>query len=117
MYSSSLEDWYKKGMPMPKQSIEFKRLNGLTPTVESCTMKLLEEVGELMQLIGKGQGLSGETVYHKELSLADDMIAESLDVAQSAVTMAFTLTRKYGLPITEYTESHEKKLRERGYLK
>lgn len=105
--------------PRKKQnkSITFHELNGLTPTVESCTLKVLEEVGELMQLIGKGQGLSGEVKSGDELSLASDMMSEAFDVAQSAVTMIYTLSDKYNMPIDGYNYVHEHKLIERGYLK
>lgn len=98
-------------------SIEFKKLNGLTPTVESCTMKLLEEVGELMQLIGKGQGKSGESKVLPERFRQERMIQEAFDVAQSAVTMIFALAERHGSDIETWVMSHETKLRERGYLK
>jgi NTP pyrophosphatase (non-canonical NTP hydrolase) len=100
------------------ESITFKRIDGLTPTVESCTMKLLEEVGELMQLIGKGQGLSGEKInVSEECQLATRMIEEAFDVAQSAVTMIYILAQKYEKHVPDYCVTHERKLIEKGYLK
>ncbi|WP_018306315.1 nucleotide pyrophosphohydrolase [Desulfitobacterium hafniense] len=104
-----------------KNTLQFHRLNGLTPTVESCTMKLIEELGELLQLIGKGQGSSGERVkLQPELeaweTLESRMIDEAFDVAQSAVTMIFTLCEKMGYYPQLWEQAHEHKLRGKGYL-
>jgi NTP pyrophosphatase (non-canonical NTP hydrolase) len=95
----------------------FPIINGLTPTAESCTMKVLEEVGELMQLIGKHSGLNGE-----EQTISDEVrirrtIFEALDVAQSAITMAHTLCELYKLPLESFVQRHEEKLIKKGYLK
>lgn len=100
-----------------KTGIIFPILNNLTPTIESCTMKLIEELGELMQLIGKGQGKSGETLKKKTDRWAIDTISEALDVAQSAITMFHTLSKEYGINSDIMMEIHEEKLKERGYLK
>jgi len=97
--------------------ISFHRLNGLTPTVKSCTLKVLEEIGELMQLLGKGQGASGEAQRETGRSWAVCSVIESIDVAQSAITMAYTLCEEYGIDIDIMIDGHEKKLREKGYLK
>ena len=42
---------------------------------------------------------------------------EYMDVAQSAVTAIFLLCKKYDYDLKIVTETHEKKLKERGYLK
>lgn len=97
------------------QSIEFKRLNGLTPTESSCIFKLLEEVGEVMELIGKRKKLSGEN--SDDAFNAGDLIMEFMDVAQSSVTAIFVLCEKYGYPLELVEEVHARKLYERGYLK
>lgn len=107
-------EWFE---PNSELGITFPILNGLTPTVESCTMKVLEEVGELMQLIGKGQGKSGEPKSVMNLIWAVRSVEESLDTAQSAITMAVTLCKEFGIKIDEMTGKHEKKLRDKGYLK
>ncbi|MDQ7094194.1 MazG nucleotide pyrophosphohydrolase domain-containing protein [Desulfosporosinus sp. PR] len=96
--------------------ISFPKLSGLTPTIESCTMKVLEEVGELMQLIGKGQSKSGESREVVDLIWAVRAIEESLDTAQSAITMAFTLCDVYEINLDKLIDKHEKKLREKGYM-
>ena len=100
-----------------KRGIVFPILNGLKPTVESCTMKVLEEVGELMQLIGKGQGKSGESSNVTNLIWAIKATEESLDTAQSAITLAHTLCKEYGIYMDGMMENHEKKLKEKSYLK
>lgn len=92
------------------------KLNGLTPSIDSCTMKLIEELGELLQLIGKGNQASGEPKADLDIS-PERVISEAFDVAQSAVTMIHTISQKYGIDIFEQLELHEQKLRKKGYLK
>jgi NTP pyrophosphatase (non-canonical NTP hydrolase) len=101
---------------MNKTGITFPILNNLTPTVESCTMKVLEEVGELMQLIGKGQGRSGENLINIGDTWAVYSISEALDVAQSAITMAHMLCEKYEFDLETMMKRHTNKLKEKGYL-
>lgn len=98
-------------------SISLKRMNGLTPIIESCTMKLIEELGELLQIIGKGNQMSGElprlkTGERNPLRL----IEEAFDVAQSAVTMIYTVADKWEISVDEQRMLHEKKLVEKGYM-
>jgi len=105
---------------MNQAGIVFPVLNNLTPTLESCTAKVLEEVGELFQLIGKGRGLSGEsdhTPYLSDKQWAVKTVLESIDVAQSAITLAQTLCEDYTLDFDYLMERHEDKLKVRGYLK
>lgn len=99
-----------------QNSISFRRLNGLTPTTESCTMKVLEEVGELMQLLGKGRGASGEDQAMEDAVLSINTAFEALDVAQAAVTLFNVLVDMDGLEGEEMVARHEAKLREKGYL-
>ncbi len=99
-----------------QQYILFPILNGLTPTTESCTMKVLEEVGELMQMIGKHSGLSGERQTMSEEVRIRRTVFEALDVAQSAITMAHTLCKLYELSLESFIERHESKLIQKGYL-
>jgi len=93
-------------------------LNGLTPTTESCTMKVLEEVGELMQLIGKGQGKSGEelTCAGGKIDWAIRAIMEAIDTAQSAITMAHTMCEEHNIDLSEMMDIHSMKLAKKGYL-
>lgn len=106
-----LEDNWEWG-----ELISFQRLNGLTPTVESCTMKLIEELGELLQLIGKGKQASGESNQGLDAG-PERLISEAFDVAQSAVTMINTIAGEFGIDVVQQQEMHERKLREKGYLK
>jgi len=91
-------------------------LNCLKPTTVSCTFKVLEELGELVQLIGKHSGLSGETPTISEEVRIRRMVLESLDVAQAAITMAHTLCELHELSLESFIESHGRKLRQKGYL-
>jgi NTP pyrophosphatase (non-canonical NTP hydrolase) len=101
-----------------RESITFRRLNNLVPTEQSCTFKLLEEVGEVMELIGKRKGLSGEQVAEiGEQNLDLDLIMEYMDVAQSAVTAIIILCEKHDIEISDIEIDHYVKLIERGYLK
>ena len=111
------EKGYSRWKPMDRKDIKFPILNGLRPTVESCTMKLLEEIGETMQLIGKGQGKSGEPEIMTKLKWASLTVCESIDTAQSAITLAHTLCKEYNLDLEELMELHESKLKSKGYLK
>ena len=99
-----------------RDTISFHRLNGLKPTTISCTFKVLEELGEFVQLIGKHSGLSGETPIICEEVRIRRMVLESLDVAQAAITMAHTLCELHELSLGSFVESHERKLRQKGYL-
>ena len=56
---------------MKKVKNEFKeislpKLNNLQPGLESTCLKLMEEAGELAQVIGKFRGLNGETDLKNE---------------------------------------------------
>ena len=96
------------------KGILFPILNNLRPTEQSCTFKLLEEVGEVMQIIGKKSKASGEIVGSFD---AEELIMEYMDVAQSAVTAINVLCKKYCYDLNIVSELHEGKLREKGYLK
>ena len=97
-------------------TISFHRLNGLNPTVQSCTFKLIEELGEFLQIVGKHSGMSGEKPVISDEVRIRRMIFEALDVAQSAVTMVYALCELNELSPESFVESHERKLRQKGYL-
>ena len=100
-----------------KLVISFPILNNLTPNLHSCTLKVLEEVGELMQKLGKGQGANGEKVDENRPKWAVETVCEAIDTAQSAITLAHTLCKKYDFDLEELMELHESKLKTKGYLK
>ena len=110
-----IREWITNGRS--QAGIVFPILNNLTPTVDSCTSKVLEEVGELFQLIGKHKGASGEEQIMLPRAWTIRMALESIDVAQSAITLAQTLCEDYTLNFDYLMQQHEDKLTERGYLK
>lgn len=89
----------------------------IEPDLTKTFLKLTEEAGELVQVVGKKSGLSGETKNllgeeekETELSLA------LLDVAQCCVTMLYIMAEKYRVDVEALMMKHESKLREHGYL-
>ncbi|MCF6095442.1 MazG nucleotide pyrophosphohydrolase domain-containing protein [Caldanaerovirga acetigignens] len=105
-----------------QQKNEFKvislpKLNGLTPTLESTALKLMEEAGELAQAIGKFRAKSGENIKMDEKEVVDRMARELLDVAQVAVSMMFVLEENYNIDLEEKLKQHIEKLKAKGYLK
>lgn len=103
-------------METDRKGLELPRLNGLTPTLESTALKLMEEAGELGAAIGKVRGLSGERQRWSEDAAMAHVAAELLDVAQTAVTMMFVLEKDYGMDVAQMLEGHLDKLRRKGYL-
>lgn len=99
---------------MDLKTISLPRLNNLTPTLESTTLKLMEESGELAQAIGKLRGMSGEK---PDQSWLDSTVRELLDVAQTAVSMMFVLEEHYGVDIEKARKDHIAKLKAKGYIK
>ncbi|MGE5631132.1 MAG: MazG-like family protein [Caulobacteraceae bacterium] len=99
------------------KSISLPRLNNLTPNIESTALKLMEEAGELAQLIGKYRGLNGENCKMEEELVADKIADELLDVAQVAISMMFVLEENYSMDIQKKVNSHIAKLIRKGYIK
>lgn len=102
---------------MDIKTISLPRLNGLSPTLESTALKLMEETGELAQAIGKFRGMSGEQTHFTEFEAAEAIMKELLDVAQTAVSMMFVLEEVYNVRIEDEMEKHYDKLIKKGYLK
>lgn len=101
---------------MKTKTISLPRLNGLSPTLESTALKLMEEAGELAQAIGKLRGLSGEKVEVSENQAVELITRELLDVAQTAVSMMFVMEERYGVDIERALKQHYEKLCRKGYL-
>ncbi|MCY0887571.1 MAG: MazG-like family protein [Alicyclobacillaceae bacterium] len=101
---------------MERKTISLPRLTGLTPTMESTMLKIMEEVGELAQAMGKFRGLSGERSSMEEADVARAIVSELLDVAQTATSMMFVIEDIYGFDMSDEIERHIAKLQERGYL-
>jgi NTP pyrophosphatase (non-canonical NTP hydrolase) len=105
-----LEDAIFKKISLPK-------LNNLKPGLESTCLKLMEEAGELAQVVGKFRGLNGEDVDKGDKEIIDMMCSELLDVAQVAVSMMFVLEDEYGINIDSKVDDHVNKLISKGYIK
>ncbi len=101
---------------MDIKTLSLPRLNQLNPTLESTTLKLMEETGELAQVIGKYRGLSGENIVMDEETVIREIARELLDVAQTAVTMMFVMEEYYGVNIDVMLQEHCEKLKRKGYL-
>jgi len=97
--------------------ISLPKLNGLTPSLESTALKLMEEAGELAQAIGKFRGQSGEAIRMEEEKAVDKMAQELLDVAQVAVSMMFVLEENYDIDLKQKLKQHIAKLKSKGYIK
>lgn len=101
---------------MKTKDITLPRLNNLKPTLESTTLKLMEEAGELAQAIGKFRGMSGERTILNEGQVVDYVLRELLDVAQTAVSLLFVLEEEHGADVGAALECHIQKLIKKGYL-
>jgi NTP pyrophosphatase (non-canonical NTP hydrolase) len=99
------------------KTIALPKLNNLTPTIESTTLKLMEEVGEFSQVVGKFRGLSGEKEIYEKKEITKKMVEELLDVAQVAVSLMFVLEDEYDINIDESVEHHITKLKNKNYIK
>jgi MazG nucleotide pyrophosphohydrolase domain. len=101
---------------MDTKNLALPRLNRLNPTLESTALKLMEEAGELAQVIGKYRGLSGEKVVLDEELVVKEIARELLDVAQTAVTMMFVMEEQHGIDLSLMVQEHLAKLEQKGYL-
>lgn len=99
------------------KKISLPKLNNLKPGLESTCLKLMEEAGELAQVVGKFRGLNGEEVDKDDQEVIDMMCSELLDVAQVAVSMMFVLEDEYGINIDSKVDDHVNKLISKGYIK
>lgn len=96
--------------------ISLPKLNNLQPGLESTCLKLMEEAGELAQVIGKFRGLNGERDVLDEHKLVEKITEELLDVAQVAVSMMFVLEQEYDINIHDKIDEHIEKLIQKGYI-
>lgn len=102
---------------MEHKVIALPKLNQLQPSMESTALKLMEETGELAQVIGKYRCLSGEHIEGYSQEEIMYMISkELLDVAQTAVSMMYVLEEQYQVDIGKALEEHIQKLIDKGYL-
>lgn len=96
--------------------VSLPKLNNLNPGLESTCLKLMEEAGELAQVIGKFRGLNGEKDIMENHKLVEKISEELLDVAQVAVSMMFVLEKEYHIDIEDKIDCHIEKLIKKGYI-
>lgn len=101
---------------MERKTIALPKLNGLQPSLESTALKLMEEAGELAQVIGKYRQLSGEACVYDDHEIMRKMSEELLDVAQTAVSMMYVLEESYDVDIDQALDRHVQKLIAKGYI-
>jgi NTP pyrophosphatase (non-canonical NTP hydrolase) len=101
---------------MEAKTLSLPKLNQLKPTLESTALKLMEEAGELAQVIGKYRGLSGEMIHLDEETIVNEIAKELLDVAQTAVTMMFVMEEQFDINIDSLLNEHWQKMERKGYL-
>lgn len=101
---------------MEVKTIALPRLNGLSPTLESTALKLMEEAGELAQAIGKFRGMSGEQRSMSDVEAIEAISKELLDVAQTAVSMMFVLEETFQVKVEDEVQKHYDKLIKKGYI-
>lgn len=102
---------------MKRKVIALPCLDALTPTLESTALKLMEETGELAQVIGKYRGMSGEPNQLEHQKVVELIVEELVDVAQTAVTMMFVMEDEFQANIDAAIERHVEKMARRGYMK
>jgi len=97
------------------KTVALPRLNGITPTLESTALKLMEEAGELSAAITRFRALTDDPIMRGQA--ARRVARELLDVAQTAVTMMFVLEEEHGIDLEQALSAHIEKLLSKGYLK
>jgi len=101
---------------MVEKIIALPKLNNISPTLESTTIKLMEELGELAELIGKLRGMNGEEVNITESEIYELIAGELYDVAQTSVSMMFVLEEVYNVNLDRVHKNHITKLQRKKYL-
>ena len=101
---------------MKKRTISLPKLDRLNPTMESTCLKLMEEAGELAQVIGKFRGLSGEQNTLEQKEVVERIVGELVDVAQTAATMMYVLEDQYEVDMDKALEEHVRKMIAKGYM-
>ncbi|MEL7623200.1 MAG: MazG-like family protein [Clostridiales bacterium] len=101
---------------MKGKTISLPCLDGLNPTLESTALKLMEETGELAQVIGKYRGMSGEPSRLEQQRVVQLIVEELVDVAQTAVTMMYVLEKEYNVDIEQTLRDHVAKMHQKGYM-
>jgi NTP pyrophosphatase (non-canonical NTP hydrolase) len=97
-------------------NIELPILSNITPSIESAVLKLVEEVGEVAERVGKYRGINGENFKLPDAEENKyELFKELIDVLQSTATILNTLgvTNE---SISDYLKTiHLSKMISRGY--
>ena len=101
---------------MKRKTISLPCLDALSPTLESTALKLMEETGELAQVIGKYRGMSGEPSRLEQQKVVQLIVEELVDVAQTAVTMMYVLEDQFEVDIDLAMRRHVEKMYRKGYM-
>ena len=104
-------------MIVTKYNLSLPVLKGITPTLESSVLKLVEEVGEVAERTGKYRGINGERFSLPDASVnKKELTKELVDVIQSVVTILSVLEVP-AEEIDKYVKTvHVRKMKKRGYL-
>lgn len=115
-YSYNQEEEYSLVEESGEMHLVLPELLINTNLLQTC-LKIGEEAGELSQLVGKKQKMSGENNNYEfsPEDLNSALLGGLLDVAQCCVTMLYILVDKYNIDVTNILEKHISKLRVRGY--
>ncbi|MBQ3421601.1 MAG: hypothetical protein IJH34_08010 [Romboutsia sp.] len=81
---------------------DFKRLNGLSPTINSTFTKLEEEKGEVAEIVGKLRKMNGEkTKKLNSCIIYEKLLEELMDISQVCATMIYILTDSFNILIDD----------------
>lgn len=99
-------------------SLRLPKLNGLSPTLESTVLKLMEEAGELARAVLHflpHAEAAPDRLSDAGAALLRPVAAELLDVAQTCVSMIFVMEERYGISADALIDAHLTKLAAKGY--
>ena len=89
------------------ENLALPRLNGLSPTLDSTLLKMMEEIGELAEQL---------ELLEEDRCSVRFVAEELLDLAQTVITLMFVFERE-GIRVEEWLSDHVEKLVRKQYLK
>lgn len=99
-------------------SLRLPKLSGLSPTLDSTVLKLMEETGELaravLHFLPFEEAAKAAPVGEGRSRLRE-VAAELLDVAQTCVSMIFVMEERCGISADALIDAHLAKLIAKGY--
>lgn len=97
--------------------LELPILDSLDLKLEPTVLKLVEEVGEFSQVVGKFRKMSGESIEISDREVNEKLQEELIDVAQTVCSLIYILSRDHGIEFNRGIEEHIDKLKRKGYIK